>query len=128
MKFENSQKVLQAWLDAVHSGDLEAVGAMYADDAVLIPTFSRKYRTCCDSRRDYFSHVSTKPGLRVEVLDESVTEQRLGNSLYVLGGLYNWFNDSAEGEQVVLARFTYVIDLESDGPIVHHHSSECPAT
>jgi hypothetical protein len=128
MKYENSRSVLQAWLDAVHSGELEAVEAMYADDAVLIPTFSRKFRTCAESRADYFSHVAAKPGLRVEVLEDSVTTQDIGGSMHIIGGLYNWYNDTPEGQNVVLARFTYVIDMLSDGPIVHHHSSECPAT
>ncbi len=128
MQFDNPRSVLQAWMDAVHSGNLDAVEAMYANDAVLIPTFSRKFRTGAESRADYFKQVASKPGLGVELLEDSVNSQALGGPVHILVGLYNWYNDTAEGQNVVLARFTYVIDLSSDGPIVHHHSSECPAT
>lgn len=46
--------LFEKWADAVRSGSPEAVAALYAPDATLLPTVSNILRTEKDGYMDYF--------------------------------------------------------------------------
>ena len=113
-------------MDAVNQLNLEGICDMYAEDAVLVPTFSDSFCMTPETRRDYFTMLGSRPGLQVEVIEDTLTFQKVGTGLYVTGGIYTWSHDPGEGRISMAARFSYVVDLNQSKPILHHHSSEVP--
>lgn len=114
------------WLNRVNSGDIEGVLSMYSDDAVLLPTFSDEIRTTGDDIRSYFVMISSSDKVVVELDTDSMIVQQLTETMFTIGGIYSWLLVKGEEERNFLARFTYTIDINSDKPIIHHHSSVVP--
>ncbi|GHH65769.1 SgcJ/EcaC family oxidoreductase [Promicromonospora soli] len=114
------------WNAAVETGDPEKVAALYAPDAVLLPTLSPEIRTDHDGIVDYFEHFLAKnpSGERtrsvVEVLDGTTA---------IDTGLYRFTFTAADGTQTFAdARYTFVYEkLDGRWLIVNHHSSLVPA-
>ena len=113
------------WNAALGTGDPEKVAALYAPDAVLLPTASPQIRTTHAEIVDYFEHflqlkpVGTKLRTVVEVLD---------NNTAVDAGVYRFTLTNADGTtRDVDARYTYVYE-KRDGKwwIINHHSSVLP--
>lgn len=114
------------WNSSLQTGDPEKVAALYASDAVLLPTVSNKVRSNQTTIVDYFEHfLANKPvGKKIEshvnVLD--------GNSA-IDAGVYEFtLTDPETGEKrAVKARYTYAYE-KRDGEwlIVNHHSSTMP--
>ena len=124
--WKNAVKVLTDWLAKVNGGDLEGVLALYHEDADLLPTFSSEIRMDPESIRRYFVQLSANDRIVVELDENSLIVQKLSDNLYTLGGIYSWLLVAGEKENRFLARFTYTIDIDSDKPILHHHSSLVP--
>ena len=99
---------------------------MYHEDADLLPTFSSEIRMDPESIRRYFVQLSANDRIVVELDENSLIVQKLSDNLYTLGGIYSWLLVAGEKENRFLARFTYTIDIDSDKPILHHHSSLVP--
>ncbi len=128
MDFSRATDVLDAWLAAVNARDLDTVLGMYADEHVLLATFSPHMIRTDEDTRQYFVQLASREGLNVRLHTRTLTEQRLGDAYSVLVGIYTW-NFEVDGDPIAFAsRFTFVIDVESDKPIVHHHSSQLPRT
>ncbi|WP_327167356.1 SgcJ/EcaC family oxidoreductase [Streptomyces subrutilus] len=114
------------WNKALATGDSRKVTALYAPDAVLLPTVSPRIRTNHAEIADYFDEfLAKKPSgkkLRtvVEVLDADTA---------IDTGLYRFtLTDKAGKTSEVDARYTYVYE-KTGGKwlIVNHHSSVLPA-
>jgi len=112
------------WNSALQSGDAERVAALYAPDAVLLPTVSNRVRHNTPEIADYFAHFLTRApyGRLIEANIRMVCEGVAINS-----GVYLFTLSTPEGENVVSARFTFVY-AKRDGEwrIVEHHSSLMP--
>jgi hypothetical protein len=120
----DAREKLDQWLHAVNQADVAQVLACYQDDAVLLPTFSNKSLRGEAGLRDYFERLGSRPNLRVELHDKTLTIQSLAGDGHALGGIYRW-GFEVDGEDLSFeARFTFVLD--GDGLIVHHHSSQVP--
>lgn len=48
------RQILNHWMDAVNSENLEGLLALYDDTAVLIPTFSNRLLSKPEALREYF--------------------------------------------------------------------------
>lgn len=128
MPFSRAADILDTWLAAVNAKDLETILGMYADEHVLVPTFSPHMIRTGEATRDYFTQLASREGLDVRLHTRSLIEQRLDDRRSVLAGAYTW-SFEVDGEPISFAsRFTFVIDLGADRPIVHHHSSQIPRT
>lgn len=118
--------LFDTWNKALQTGDPEKVAALYASDAVLLPTVSNKVRTDRAAIVDYFEHflankpVGTKLETHVNVLDsDSVIDT----------GVYEFaLTDHKTGEKsTVKARYTYEYEKRNgEWLIVNHHSSKMP--
>ncbi len=117
--------ICKSWLDAVNRKDLQSVLSLYADDAVLLPTFSPRVLRTADRRRDYFDRLSRQPGLRVHFHERTFSAQAVGNHA-IASGIYRFEMDVDEAHLVFEARFTFILDLQAEQPILHHHSSQIP--
>ncbi len=115
------------WNAALQTGDPRKVAALYAKDAVLLPTVSDDVRSDRAGIVDYFEHflrnkpVGTKIESHVNVLDRNTV---------IDAGTYEFaLTDPETGQKsTVEARYTYAYEKQADGRwlIVNHHSSKMP--
>ena len=118
-----AKAALYRWAATVATRDVDSVLALYAPDAILVPTLSNEVRDCDDSRRSYFENFLGNDGL---VCDIQVFKKRVSRKLgtVVVGGLYTFvFRDNGD-PRVVPARFLFTFErIGTEWLITGHHSS-----
>lgn len=125
---KTAKDVLEQWLGAVNSGDVERLLGLYDKEAVLIPTFSNRLLNTPDKLQEYFKKLGTKEELSVELHEKTLIVQELQNDISLISGIYNW-RFAVDGELLNFeARFSYTLDLSKESPILNHHSSQIPRT
>lgn len=128
MSQRTADSLVHAWMDALNAGQLERVLALYADDAILLPTFSPHAIRDTQSRRAYFEQLGDRPGFRVTLHEKTLRRQVLAGALEIASGIYRFHVDIDEEPLVFEARFSFVVDCSRAAPILHHHSSQVPRT
>jgi len=124
--FTSPESVLRAWISAVNEGSVEQVVALYAEDAVLLSTFSAPILFGTKTIREYFERLAARPGLSVTLHDKTLHFRELPGGWAVASGIY-CFRFEVDGELLSFeARFTFVIDAATPHPIVHHQSAQIP--
>lgn len=121
MKEGQVMQLFERWNAALATGDPDAVTALYAEDAILLPTVSNQVRHNHPEIRDYFvSFLAKKPQ---GVIDEA-NVRFLADNLAINSGVYTF--TFGNGDQVT-ARFTYLYrEVEGHWKIAEHHSSAMP--
>ncbi|MFC8190571.1 SgcJ/EcaC family oxidoreductase [Cellulomonas sp. NPDC057328] len=116
------RRLFTTWDAALATGDPERVDALYADDAVLLPTLAPGIHDTSAERVGYFENfLANDPSGSI---DEGVVRV-LGKDVATHSGLYT-FTFAATGD-VVHARFTFVYERDHGRwEIVEHHSSLVP--
>ncbi|MDP6363656.1 MAG: SgcJ/EcaC family oxidoreductase [Candidatus Poseidoniia archaeon] len=116
---EIASRLLREWVSAVESGDPRRVASLYAEDALLLGTFSAAERVGPGAILAYFEEL-----LEAAVGVEIVSEQPFCGSEFASScGLYNFIL----GGKVVEARYSFVFVKEgNDWKIRSHHSSLVP--
>ena len=113
--------LFESWNAALATVYPDAVTALYADNAVLLPTVSNQVRHNHAEIRDYFvSFLQKSPQ---GVIDES-NIQILGDKHATNSGVYTFtFGDGSQ----VTARYSYLyVATETGWKILQHHSSAMP--
>ena len=121
MSNDDIVQLFSNWNDAIQTGDPDKVTAMYAEDAVLLPTVSNQVRHNHSEIRDYFvSFLAKSPSGEI---NESNPRQ-LTNDLVSNTGVYTFtFGDGAQ----VMARYSYLYKcIGGEWKILEHHSSMMP--
>ena len=120
----NNNDIIQLfsnWNDAIQTGDPDKVTAMYAEDAVLLPTVSNQVRHNHAEIRDYFvSFLAKSPSGEInEANPRQLTDDLVSNT-----GVYTFtFGDGAQ----VMARYSYLYKcIGGEWKILEHHSSMMP--
>ena len=120
----NNNDIIQLfsnWNDAIQTGDPDKVTAMYAGDAVLLPTVSNQVRHNHAEIRDYFvSFLAKSPSGEInEANPRQLTDDLVSNT-----GVYTFtFGDGAQ----VMARYSYLYKcIGGEWKILEHHSSMMP--
>tara|TARA_B100000700_G_C14580160_1_gene639787 strand:+ start:291 stop:662 length:372 start_codon:yes stop_codon:yes gene_type:complete len=116
---------LNKWLSLVSSQDMDGVVGMYAEDGVLLGTYSDKVRIGKDSIKEYFQDfLSKKP--EASLID--ATTHYVLDRFYVMNGFYDFKIESGDGnKEIIHARFTFVFEnREGNFQIISHHSSIIP--
>ncbi|MGP0149162.1 DUF4440 domain-containing protein [Pseudomonas oryzihabitans] len=118
-----AKAALYTWAATVATRDVEAILALYAADAILVPTLSNEVRDNEESRREYFRNFLANDGL---VCDVQIFKKRVSSKLgtVVVGGLYVF--RYREGEQAISvpARFLFTFEqIDGRWLITGHHSS-----
>lgn len=120
MTDNNITALFDEWNDALQTGEPKQVSALYATNAILLPTVSNKVRHNHEEIEDYFVHfLAKKPSGKI---DES--NVRTFGDIAINSGVYTFtFEDGSS----VQARFTYVYRWNGQRwLIVEHHSSAMP--
>ncbi len=123
---KDPKKIIEQWVEAVNSANVENLLALYDSQAVLIPTFSNKLLNSPDKLREYFNKVANLKKLSITLNENTLFVQAVEKEVFVIGGYYDW---QFWGDNELLkfeARFTYIIDTAKTNPILHHHSSQIP--
>ena len=127
-KKEKALAILKQWITYVNAGDLDGILGLFADDAVLLPTFSSNILNSEKELSAYFSGLAARPGAKVELDEASVlaTDFLGSDSGVVLAGNYTFY--FLEGDALVAypSRFTFVMACDQPQPIVQQHSSLQP--
>ena len=113
------------WTERVNGGEVDAVLALYGDGALLLSTFQARFISGREELRAYFAALMGRAGSAVRLDEESVVCQERGG-LHLVSGLYAFCQQVACMNHEDAARFSFVLDLQAGGPIVHHHSSLLP--
>lgn len=112
--------LFDTWNQALQSQDPKQVAALYAEDAVLLPTISNQVRSNAQQIADYFGDfVKLAPQGK---LDQS--HVRIFDNLAMHSGVYTFsFGDGSTAQ----ARFSFVyIQRDGNWQILEHHSSRMP--
>ena len=124
--FKTPEEVLFQWVTRVCSGNASDIAALYNEAAVLIPTFSPHTVTSPEGITAYFEQLATREGLGVRLHNKALRKQSQSEMLHTLSGICSF---EFEVDQVLLSfpsRFTFVMDISLERPILHHHSSQVP--
>ena len=113
-------EILNNWQQHLNEANLSAVLKLYDEKCVLIPTFSSEILTDHEQIKEYFVKVIEVQEGKVEFQPNSISEQLVGKNMYLLSGKY--FFHLMEKEKIP-ARFSFLVNLLSENPILHHHSS-----
>lgn len=128
MPLLTAHDVVQSWMSAINARRLDDVLSLYADDAILLPTFSPNAIRTPEARRRYFEQLAARPGLSVSLHEKTLRVQPVVGSIEIASGIYR-FHVEIDGEPLVFeARFSFLIDGSQAKPVIHHHSSQIPRT
>ena len=121
MTQDDVMALFEEWNEALATLDPDTVTAMYAADAVLLPTVSNQVRHNHGEIRDYFVNFLQKAPQGV--INES-NVHILSDSHATNSGVYTFtFGDGS----AVTARFSYLyMATEAGWKILQHHSSAMP--
>ena len=123
-----ARRALYRWADVVSRGQIDDVLALYASDAILVPTLSNEIRERDEERRRYFE-MFMADGIPQCTIDRENSRISRKHSTVVIGGLYSFRFERKAGEETVRARFLFTFE-QIDGPwlITGHHSSRLTET
>ena len=113
-------EILKSWQQHLNEKNLSGILKLYDINCVLIPTFSSEILTDHEQIKEYFVKVIEVQKSKVEFPPNSISEQQVGENMYLLSGKY--FFHLMEEEKIP-ARFSFIVNLLSENPIMHHHSS-----
>jgi len=122
------EKIIRAWKTHLNERCPEKVAALYADKAILFPTFSPHALDSASGRLRYFESLVNRSGFKVSLHPRTMRNTSLSETISVVSGIY-CFHLEIEGESLSFeARFSCVVDTTQDQPILYHHSSQVPRT
>lgn len=120
------EQILRDWIEAVNKRDMEKILAFYNRNAILIPTFSNRILDSPEKIRGYFEKLASNDELNVKLHENTVKVQNVSENISALSGIYRW-QLSVEGESLSFeARFSFIMDLNLQDPVIQHHSSQIP--
>lgn len=120
------EEILKTWLQLVNNADIEKLLALYNKEAILIPTFSNRILNTPEKIRNYFEVLGRREELCVALHEKTVSVQKITENLQSISGIYCWRFAIDEELLSFEARFSYLVDLLAESPILHHHSSQIP--
>jgi len=118
-----AQEALLHWVQTIARRNVAEVMALYAVDAILVPTLSNEIGEYEHERRQYFEAFLANDRLRCEI---TIQKKRISRKLgtVVIGGLYTFTFQRRGVEQVVPARFLFTFEkIDGRWLITGHHSS-----
>lgn len=118
--------ILKKWMDCVNQGDLEQLLSLYDEKAVLIPTFSNRLLSKPEALRAYFIQLCSREELSIALHEKTLISLPMQDDLYSVCGIYCWRFAIDEELLNFEARFSYVMKISSERPILQHHSSQIP--
>lgn len=123
---KTARDVVAAWCAAVNGRRPRDVLTLYGHEATLLSTFSADRIDTPDALEDYFTRLASYPRLHVKLHEDTLQDRPLDSRFAVATGFYSFTFEIDGALRTFESRFTFVIDLWSATPIMHHHSSRLP--
>jgi hypothetical protein len=74
----------------------------------------------------YFEKLNSREELCVALHEKTIEVQTITDTIHSVSGIYCW-RFAVDDEMLSFeARFSFVLDLSLENPILHHHSSQIP--
>lgn len=123
---QNPDDILKQWMRYVNTHNVAGLLSLYDDQAVLIPTFSNRLLNSPEKISEYFERLGGRDELSIALHEKTLISQALKHDMHSLCGIYCW-RFAIDGELFSFeARFSYLLNLAADKPILQHHSSQIP--
>jgi len=119
---QSPEIIVDHWVEHFNNGNLECILDMYHEDATLLPTFLPNLLSNPEQIEDYFVRI-VESQASVEIDDSKTINRKLSENIYLLTGFYSFYFDNNRKREFK-SRFTFLIDLSTEKPIQHHHSSQ----
>jgi hypothetical protein len=125
---DTPEKILERWMEYVNKLEVQSVVDLYDDKSMLLPTFSPHCISNPQQIKEYFMQLSTRKDMRVELHQGTIRKAKIGENKYIVTGIYSFQFVVDDANLTFPSRFTFVLDVSSAKPIIHHHSSQIPRT
>jgi len=119
---QSPEIIIDHWAEYFNNGNLEHLLDMYQEEATLLPTFSPNLLSTLEQIEEYFVR-TIEHQASVEIDDGKTIKKKLSENIYLLTGFYSFYFDNNRKREFK-SRFTFLIDLSTEKPIQHHHSSQ----
>ena len=119
------KNTINKWISLVSIQDADEVVNLYADNGLLLGTFSDKIRIGKNKIREYFEYfLAQNPKAKIINIETHTNE----SDMKVFSGFYDFeVDDDNQARKIVSARFTFVFQLiNNEFKIISHHSSIIP--
>mgnify|MGYP001259827016 FL=1 len=119
------ENALNTWINLVSSQDMDGVVNLYAEDGLLLGTFSDEIRVGQAKIREYFEYFLSKKPIAL-IVDSKI--HVVDDHNFSVNGFYDFEVDSGSGgRELAHARFSFVFQKQDgDFKILSHHSSVMP--
>ena len=120
------EKLLAQWVEYVNEREVDNVVKLYDYKSTILPTFTQDPLSTPKQIKEYFKQVSSRNNLRVELHAETLKKYKIDENKYILIGTYSFHFIVDNASLTFPSRFTFVLDMSRERPILHHHSSQIP--
>ena len=114
--------IIEHWAKYFNNGNLEHLLDMYHIEATLLPTFSSNILSTPEQIKQYFVRTIENQA-SVEIDNGRTIKKKLSENMYLMTGFYILYLDN-DRKREFKSQFTFLIDLTTERPIQHHHSSQ----
>ena len=125
---DTPENIIERWMEYVNKLEVERIVDLYGVESMLLPTFSPHRLSKPQQIKEYFSQLSTRKNLRVELHSGTLRKTGIGENKYIMTGIYSFQFFVDDVNLTFPSRFTFIIDVSREKPIIHHHSSQIPRT
>ena len=119
---QSPEIIIDHWAEYFNNGNLERLLDMYQEEATLLPTFSPNLLSNLEQIEEYFAR-TIEHQASVEIDDSQTINKKLSENMYLMTGFYIFYFGNNHKREFK-SRFTFLIDLSTEKPIQHHHSSQ----
>ena len=119
---QSPEIIIDHWVKHLNNGNLECILDMYHEEATLLPTFSPNLLSTPEQIEEYFVR-TIEHQASVEIDDGRTIKKKLSENMYLMTGFYIFYLDN-DRKKEFKSQFTFLIDLTTERPIQHHHSSQ----
>ena len=119
---QSPETIVDHWADHFNNGNLERLLDMYQEEATLLPTFSPNLLSTPKQIEEYFVR-TIEHQASVKIDAGTTIKKKFSENIYLLTGFYSFYFDNNRKREFK-SRFTFLIDLSTEKPIQHHHSSQ----
>jgi hypothetical protein len=123
---DTPEDILERWMEYVNKLEVENVIELYNNKSILLPTFSPHRISKPQQIEEYFKQLSTRNNLRVELHSGTLKKTKICENNFIMTGAYSFHFVVDDVSLTFPSRFTFIIDVTRDKPIIHHHSSQIP--
>ena len=114
-------EILLKWEEYFNNQNFKDILNLYHPESFLIPTFSSSILFDHNDIKEYFIFLFQEQKGSVNIQNESIVEQQIGEKVYLSIGNYIFY--LSQGKEYP-ARFSFIFDISLENPIKHHHSSQ----